>query len=178
MTDGPPRAALIAAIGIAVAAVVAVLVIALTRQQPVTDEQPLAIPAVPAPQSASAECQALLAALPQQLGDYQRAMIAEPAPPGTAAWQPDSAEEPVVLRCGVPPPADFVVGAAIQVVNGVQWFQAPDVDEARSTWLAVDRPVYVALTLPSGSGSAPIQLISNVVAQTMATMPIRPGPPR
>ena len=64
-----------------------------------------------------------MAALPEQLGDYRRAPAAEPAPAGAAAWQASPAAEPVILRCGLDRPADFVVGAPIQVVDAVQWFE-------------------------------------------------------
>jgi hypothetical protein len=40
----------------------------------------------------------------------------------------------------------------------------------------VDRPVYVALTLPAGSGPTAIQSVSDAIARTMAAMPSRPGP--
>ena len=68
--DGPPRALMIAAIVVAVAAVVAILVVAALRQTPATDK-PVAIVSVPAPQADSAECRALVDALPEQLGDFQ-----------------------------------------------------------------------------------------------------------
>ena len=175
MTDGPPRALFIVAISVAVAALVAVLVIAIMRaKQP--HQQALVIPAVPAPQANSAECAMLMAAVPQRLGDYQRATPAAPVPPATAAWRTGDTE-PILLRCGVGEPADFVVGAAIQVVNTVQWFRVTEQSTGRSTWFVVDRPVYVALTLPEGTGATPIQEISNVVAAKLDAAPIRPRPP-
>ena len=176
--DGPPRAALIAAIVLGVAAAVAVLVVAVTQARRPPDEQPLALPVVPAPQAASAECAKLLTAVPQQLGDYRRVTPAEPVPPGAAAWASPTADEPVVMRCGLDRPTDFVVGAPIQVVNAVQWFQATEANSSRSTWFAVDRPVYVALTLPQGSGPTPIQQMSELIGGALPAVPIRPGPPR
>ena len=173
--DGPPRSVLIAAIGLGVAAIVAVLAIAVLRQPP-PQVKPVPIVTVPAPKAASPECTALMAALPEQLGDYRRAPAAEPAPPGAAAWRAESDADPVILRCGLDRPAEFVVGAPIQVVEPVQWFELADAD--RSTWFAVDRPVYIALTLPSGSGPTPIQEISEAIAQTMPAEPIDPGAPR
>jgi len=41
--------------------------------------------------------------------------------------------------------------------------------------VCVDRPVYVALTLPDGSGPAPIQDLSDVIERTLTQQPIRPG---
>jgi hypothetical protein len=171
-TDGPPRAALIAALVLAVGAIVVVLAVAVSHRAP---QQPVAISAVPAPHAGNPGCQALLAALPQQLGDYQRATVAAPAPAGAAAWgRPDRNGEPVVLRCGLERPADFVIGAALQVVDAVQWFAART--DGRTTWYTVDRPVYVALTLPQGSGPTPIQQLSDLIADTIAPVPINPAP--
>ena len=162
--DGPPRALMIAAVAIAVTALATVLTIAATRDTPAA---PVVIAAVPAPGAQTPECQALINALPDRLGDLPRA--------GTAAWRANG--EPVILRCGLGRPAEFVVGAPIQVVNDVEWFRIDDAAIARSTWVSVDRPVYVALTLPAGSGPTAIQSVSDVIARTMAAMPIRPGPP-
>ena len=173
--DGPPRALLIAAVAVAVAAIVAVLAIAALRQA-APEQQPVPITSVPAPKAASPQCGALMAALPDQLGDYRRAQAADPAPQGAAAWRAESDADPVILRCGLDRPAEFVVGAPLQVVEPVQWFEVADTD--RSTWFAVDRPVYIALTLPSGSGPTPIQEISEAIAKAMPATPLDPAPPR
>ena len=205
--DGPPKAVLIVALVVAVGAVVAVLAVAAVRQRQPAPE-PIAISTVPAPRAESPECGALIGALPDQLGDYQRAPVVEPAPPGTAAWQSDVGGEALVLRCGLDRPAEFVVGAPLQMVDAVQWFRvgeagaggagvgeagagdagagetgagAPGPGEAgagRSTWFAVDRPVYVALTLPAGSGPTPIQRLSAAIAETLPEQPIDPAPAR
>jgi Protein of unknown function (DUF3515) len=171
--DGPPRALLIVAIVVAVGAIVGILVVAVVRQSP-PGQKTVAIASVPAPKADSAECRALLGALPEQLGDYRRAAAAEPAPSGAAAWTADG--EPIILRCGLDRPAEFVVGSPLQVVDAVQWFELADQD--RITWFAVDRPVYVALTLPQGSGPTPIQVISDVIAKSLPAKPIDPAPPR
>jgi hypothetical protein len=177
---GPPRVLIIAAVALAVAAIGVVLAIAATRETPL---QPVAIPDVPAPHASDPACRALTAALPQRLGDYQRAPVAQPAPPAASAWRAGPDGEPVVLRCGLERPADFVVGVPIQVVDRVQWFrvaaqQQAAGDAGRSTWYTVDRPVYVALTLPSGSGPTPIQQLSELIDRTIAAAPIDPAEPR
>ena len=181
-TDGPPRGLLIAAVAIAAVAIAAVIgLAAVTRHaRPI----PVVIPALEAPQASSPECRSLLSALPERLGEYQRTAPSPPVPPGAAAWLLGGGE-PVVLRCGVDRPDEFVVGAAIQVVDAVQWFQVGSTDAApatsenaaRSTWFAVDRPVYIAVTLPPGSGPTPIQQLSDVIAGRLTAVPIRPGPP-
>jgi Protein of unknown function (DUF3515) len=169
-SEGPPRVALIAAVVLAVGAISVILAIAATRHPP---PQPLAVPTVPAPHAQDPACRALLEALPQRLGDYQRAPIAQPTPPATAAWRTTIDSEPVVLRCGLDRPTDFVVGSPIQQVDRVQWFEARQSD--RSTWYSVDRPVYVALTLPSGSGPTAIQQLSELIDHTMPAVPISPS---
>jgi hypothetical protein len=177
LTDGPPRGLLIAAIGVAVSAVLAVLVIAWLESRPAPPEQ-LVIPAVPVPDGNTAECAAVMAALPQRLGDYERAQPADPAPPATAAWRKGDGDQPILLRCGVGQPADFVVGVDLRVISDVQWFPVSQNDTGRSTWFVVDRPIYIALTLPKGTGAAPVQVMSELVAAKLPAVPIRPGPPR
>ena len=173
--DGPPRALMIAAIVVAAGAVIGILGFAVLRQAP-SGQRPVAIASMPAPKADSTECHALLDALPQQLGDYRRAAAADPAPAGAAAWQETDGGEPVVLRCGLERPVDFVLGSPLQVIDPVQWFRLTDGE--RSTWFAVDRPVYVALTLPQGSGPTPIQTISEVIAKSLPAKPIDPAPVR
>jgi hypothetical protein len=193
--DGPPRALLIAAIVVAVGAIVTILVVVALRQRPVP-EQPVAIVTIPAPQADSAQCLELVEALPERLDDYRRATVAEPAPSGAAAWRATPDGEPVVLRCGVERPAEFVLGSPLQVVDAVSWFRVGEEgagetgvgeagagetgadDDGRSTWFAVDRPVYVALTLPPGSGPTPIQEISRVIANLLPAKDVDPAPVR
>ena len=180
--DGPPRALLIAAIVVAAGAIIGILVFAGLRAGP-PGQRPVAIATVPAPKADTAECRALFDALPQQLGDYRRAAAADPAPAGAAAWQATADGEPVILRCGLDRPAGFVVGSPIQVVDAVQWFGVGEAgagsdpaDKGASTWFAVDRAVYVALTLPQGSGPTPIQAISEVIAKSLPAKQIDPAP--
>ena len=183
--DGPPRALMIAAIVVAAGAIIGILVFAALRQAP-PEQRPVVIASVPAPKADSAECRALLDALPDELGDYRRAAAADPTPAGAAAWQTTPDGEPVILRCGLDRPGEFVVGSPVQVVDAVQWFRVgeagagsePASDQGRSTWYAIDRLVYVALTLPQGSGPTPIQTISEVIAKSLPAKPIDPAPVR
>lgn len=169
----PPMALLIAGLVLGVVAVGAVLAVSASRRP--APPPPVAIAAVPAPQADSPECQGLLATLPDPLGDLQRAVAADPVPAGAAAWR--TSGDPVILRCGLDRPAEFVVGSPIQQVDDVQWFRLEDRGLSRTTWICVDRPVYIALTLPDGSGPAPIQNLSEVIGRTMPAMPIRPARP-
>lgn len=177
---GPPRAVIFAAVGLAVMTIGVILAIAATRGSP---PRSVTVPPVPAPQSDSPACRSLAAALPERLGDYRRVPITPPAPVSAAAWRAGPDAAPVVLRCGLDRPGDFVIGSPIQVVDKVQWFEAAAErqsagDVGSSTWYTVDRPVYVALTLPSGSGPSPIQQLSDVIDRAMAPVPIAPAPAR
>jgi len=178
--DGPPRGAIIAAIAVAAVSVVGLLGF-VALQWASAPERPVAIVSIPAPQAEGDACRALLDAIPDRLGDYDRATVAQPAPAGAAAWRRDGSDasevdDPVIMRCGLEQPLDFVAGAPVQMVDEVSWFRIADT--GRTTWTTVDRPVYVALTLPDGSGPSPIQLISQAVAKSMPAVAVNPGPAR
>lgn len=138
-------------------------------------DSPLVLPAVPAPAAGSPECAALVAALPARLqsGPEQldRRPLATPSPTGAAAW---GVQHTVVLRCGLDRPVELTPTAGLLEVNGVRWLRLPGQD-ATSTWVAVDRPVYVALTLPDNSGTGPLQDVSNAIGATMAARPVEPA---
>ena len=139
--------------------------------------EPYAAVPLPSPGAESEACTTLIEALPPALGEANQVALTEPAPPGTAAYRmPDA--EPVVVRCGLPAPSSFVVGVGLQAVNEVQWFSEPDPDPAvtSSTWVAVDRPEFVAVTLPEGSGTGPIQDLSDALAASMDEIEPDPAP--
>ncbi len=85
----------------------------------------------------------------------------------------------MIVRCGLQRPDDFVIGSPIQVVDRVQWFRVSgQSDDRSSTWYTVDRPVYVAITLPAESGPTPIQDLSAIIDRAIAATPIDPAPVR
>ena len=75
----------------------------------------------------------------------------------------------MVLRCGLPRPAELTPTSALLVVNGVSWLRLDDgvPDPVIVTYVAVDRPVYVVLTAPTAAGSGPLQQVSDVVRTTL-----------
>lgn len=164
-----------AAVALPIAMVVGVVVAAvIAGRDPV--QEPVALGTVPAPAAESPECTALIAALPEDIGDFGRAELVDPAPAGAAAWQADDAKE-VVLRCGVDRPLEFNAASALQMVDEVQWFEVPGVEGLdASTWFAVDRGVYVALTVPHGSGPSPLQDASAAISGALEQRPIDPAP--
>lgn len=140
------------------------------------DTRPFAVATVDAPQADSASCTRLLAALqgdlPAGTGTLPRRAIADPAPAGVRAWAADPT--PVVLRCGLPRPAELTPTSALLEVNGVRWLPLDDglPQPQVVTSVAVDRPVYVALTVPTGVGSGPLQAVSDVVRTALPAQPV------
>jgi hypothetical protein len=134
---------------------------------------PLALPGVDAPDARSASCTSLMKALPTTLPDEGRTLrtlrIAAPAPPATAAWGGDRGE-PVVLRCGLVRPGELTPTSALREISGVSWL--PVEGQGAATWYVVDRPVYVALTMPAGSGTGPLQDVSTTVDDTLPARPV------
>jgi hypothetical protein len=166
------------AIALPVALVVGVLVAAIAvNSSPAHD--PVALGPVDAPDAASAQCSTLLDALPDELGDYSRADLADPAPVGVRAWvSAEENAEPVVLRCGLPRPVGFDVAAPLQVIDGVQWFEVSGENDGidASTWFVVDRGTYIALTIPGDSGPTPLQDASSAVSAALPQQPLDPAP--
>ncbi len=136
---------------------------------------PLALPPSPAPEAGTPECSAVLSALPNELlirGELvPRRPLAQPAPPGTVAWG-DAEHDPVVVRCGLEAPAELTPTSQLADTSGVSWL---DLSAGGTTsWLAVDRPVYVALTAPADAGTGPMQDLSAVLGRTLPKQPVFP----
>jgi hypothetical protein len=162
---------LIAAIGLSLTAVIAVIVAAtVVNNLPVTSvTDPLPVSSVESPGANSAACVALMAALPDPLSTLPRRPLAQAQDPslaGVAAW----GDPAVVLRCGLPTPAELTCSASIQQANGVAWL--PLAGQGTTSYIAVDRSVRIALTVPDGTGTGPWQEISNLVAATLPERPI------
>ncbi|HEY7595184.1 MAG TPA: DUF3515 domain-containing protein [Actinophytocola sp.] len=166
---------------LAVGVVVAGLVLT-SGDEPVTNPSttaaprtgPVAVVGVDAPDARSADCASLMKALPNTLPDsgktLHRLAIAKPAPPAAAVWGGDRGE-PVVLRCGLPRPDELTPTSALRDISGVQWL--PIEGAGATTWVVVDRAVYVALTVPAGSGTGPLQDVSAAVGGALPARPVR-----
>lgn len=138
------RTPVYAALVLAVVLVVGVLIGARVVFERAGD-RPVALPELPAEQADSPECTGLIADLPDSLGDFDRAELAEPAPARAAAWSKTSTER-VTLRCGVDAPAQWTEGAETEQTGGVEWLPVSDPDTELTTWYSVDRSVVVAVT--------------------------------
>ncbi|WP_053736928.1 DUF3515 domain-containing protein [Nocardia sp. NRRL S-836] len=135
---------------------------------------PLALVSIDAPDAGSPPCTSLVEKLPLGLPSGKdmlpRREVATPAPPAAVAWG-DAQHDPVVLRCGLPRPAELTPSAQLRVISDVQWLQLPG--SGSSTWVVVDRGVYVALTVPDDAGTGPLQDISTTVRDLLPKQPVR-----
>lgn len=174
---GRSPALIATAVALPIALLVGVIVMAVIARQNVTRE-PLALGSVPAPAATGPACTALLPELPNSLGDYTNADLAQPAPPATKAWQLPDGGEPIVLRCGLDRPLEFNRASPLQVVNGVNWFAVRDQTSGvtSGTWIAVDRGTYIAVTMPDSAGPTPLQDISEAIKKAVPEQPLDPGP--
>ncbi|HEY0803669.1 MAG TPA: DUF3515 domain-containing protein [Pseudonocardiaceae bacterium] len=132
---------------------------------------PVILVPVSAPQAGSAGCAALTRALPATLSNganpLHRRPLAAPAPQAAAAW---GAGDPVVLRCGIERPPELTATSELLDVSGVRWFQVTG--SGAATWYAVDRKAVVALTLPDGVATGPIQDVSTAITAAMPAVPV------
>lgn len=137
---------------------------------------PVALVPVEAPSASTAECTTLLTTLPKTLTsgetELTRLPIADPAPPGALAWGSKRAD-PLVLRCGLNRPGELVSTSGLREISGVKWL--PVDGDGAVTWFVVDRPVYVALTVPDRTGTGPLQEISEVVASSLTAKQVEPA---
>jgi hypothetical protein len=171
--DGPPRKLLIGIAIFGAVAALAVLFGVLKFAQFQDDKKPMAITNIPAPQANSPLCVDMTKAYPDSMaGDWKRAQIVEPKPPAAAAWR--RGQDSVVARCGVDRPAEFTVGTSVEQINGVQWFRVTDAAVGITTWFAVDRGVYIAVTMPDGSGTEPLVEMSDAIGKALPA--VKPDP--
>ncbi|MEO6881641.1 MAG: DUF3515 domain-containing protein [Mycobacteriaceae bacterium] len=166
------------AIALPVALVVGVVVAAVFAQR-TPAIAPVALASAPAPDSGSAACATLLSSLPDVLGDARRAALVSPVPAGTAAWRTDDeTADPLILRCGTPRPAEFTAAAALIAVNGVKFLEIRGAKQGPSatSYVDVDRGVYITLTLPNGAGSGSVQQLAELIAAKLPAKPLDPEP--
>ncbi len=139
-----------------------------TAELPPRPSGPLALVPVDAPDAGTPSCTNLVNALPAKLPsngkELTRLPIADPAPLGAAAWAGDRGE-PVVMRCGLGKPAEYKQTAQLRQVNKVNWL--PVEGDGATTWYTVDRPVYIALTIPDNAGTGVVQEMSDTIAKAV-----------
>lgn len=165
--DEPRRGMLLMVLALPVILVVAVVVGGIIWSNVNSSStEPLGLAAVPSPGGTGRYCTDLATALPATLGGAaKRTLIG--APDGSAAW----GDPAIILRCGLPTPAELTCSSQLTQISGpnslqgVLWLQRSE--GGQTTYLAADRPVRIALTLPDGAGSGAIQELSAVISGVM-----------
>ena len=123
---------------------------------------PVTVAAPPANSAADAPCTKLLGLLPITLNGL-------PGRPALSTWTYVVAwgDPAIVLRCGVPRPHGLVPGsdAFTAGVNGVAYW----VDHARkdTVFTAIDRAVYIEVSVPTQYAGGPLAPISNAITAAL-----------
>lgn len=136
---------------------------------------PLPLAPVPAPEAESPECASVLDALPRELSvddaDVPRRALADPAPDGAVAWG-DADHDPITVRCGITAPAELEPTSPLLEVSGVSWLEISEA--GNSTFLAADRPVYIALSMPQNTGTGTLQDLSGIIREELPEQDVFP----
>ena len=150
-----------------------VVILALAFSGGTSGSGPSAVKVTPPP--AVAACGTLMASMPSSLGDLSSRTVT-PASSQVRAW----GDPAVVLRCGVERPAALVPGSTDPQISiaplgssaaGVLWDQ-PDVESdgtAPTVFTAVDRDVYIEVTIPAGNQQVPLPQISGLILAAFPT---------
>jgi Protein of unknown function (DUF3515) len=133
------------------------------------DLPPLPVAVPPVTPEADASCPALMGQLPLELAGEQSRPVDSDSP-YAYAW----GEPPVVLVCGVERPATLEPTSPLIQVNGVNWLVDTS-DPDSIVWTAVDRPVYVQVTVSADTDSAPVTALCQVINDTLPLQPVDAG---
>lgn len=120
--------------------------------------------APPSDPAAVAPCTKLLQTLPERLGNLlPRVVHPKPDSLFVVAW----GNPAVILRCGVPRPADLKPGSSafVPVVNGVAFLEH-DTSDAH-VYTSIDRSVYVEVSFPKKAGSGELPLVATAIAKAL-----------
>jgi len=122
---------------------------------------PITVAAPPADPATDAPCAQVLSVLPIELGQLApRVVHAEPDSPNVVAW----GNPAVVLRCGVGRPAGFVPTSDL-VLSGVYWLPVKTKDA--TVFTAIDRAVYVEVTVPAKQAYVPLPQLGRAIASKL-----------
>lgn len=151
------------AIGLTVVVIAVVAILAGRSASPTSTDSSaaLTVGTVDQPGASGKYCTTVMSALPDDLSGLTKRTLSDPAP-GVQAW----GDPAVVLRCGLPDPAELTCSAALDQIDNVAWLVLSDSDA--TTFIAVDRPVRVAVTFTdpesASAHTGPIQQISDLLA--------------
>ena len=141
-----------------------------TTSAPRGDLPPVQVDTPEVTPAADLACPVLMQQLPLELAGESSRMVASDTP-FAYAW----GDPPVVLVCGVAPPAGFVVGVQGIVINGVEWFVDTS-DPDTVLWTTVDRNVPVQMQVPASTDSALVTAASTIIATAIPFTEPTPAP--
>lgn len=130
---------------------------------PIVATGPVPVPAFGHPGADTAACKVLMPKLPEDLSGSKQRAVEGGDNEGVAAW----GDPVILLRCGVETPQELNCSAALTQVDGVAWLQLDSDGSPDTTYIAADRSVRIAITLPDQSGTGPIQEISDVISANL-----------
>ena len=145
---------------------VAVTLGVINKNNPVVDTGPLPISTVGQPGADSAACKSLMPELPNELSGAARRTL-EGGGDGIAAW----GDPAVILRCGQETPEELTCSSALTEINSVKWLQLTDAGLGATTYIAADRTVRIAVTIPDGTGTGAIGDLSSIIGSTLKVRP-------
>ncbi len=134
----------------------------INNANPVVATGPVPVPAFGQPGADSAACKTLMPKLPTDLAGSKQRPVEGGGNESVAAW----GDPLIILRCGLETPQELNCSAVLTLVDDVAWSQLND-GQPETTYLAADRSVRIAVTLPEGTGTGPIREISDVIAATL-----------
>lgn len=129
----------------------------------------------PTPSAAAIEpCAQVLSELPVDLDGNQPRQV-HPYPDEGApavAW----GNPPIVLQCGVARPKELVASSGDEafLINAVAWL--PVADSKQTVWTAVDRAVYIRVSVPKSYPQPPLATISDAIAKALPPLCHLPDP--
>jgi hypothetical protein len=135
------------------------------------------VAAPPSDASAVAPCTKVLEQLPTSLSDLPaRVVHPQPDSPFVVAW----GDPPIVLRCGVARPAGLHASSSADTItsDGVV-FLVGDQTNGDNAFTAVDRDVYVEVTVPTSYDQPPLGPLADAIAKALpaiCTVPAAPVP--
>lgn len=126
----------------------------------------VSVPAPPPNPAADTPCTALLADLPTSIPASNGALAGRPAESTwtyVAAW----GDPAIVLRCGVPRPAQLVPNssALLVPVNGVSFL--PVNGKKDNVFTAVDRAAYIEITVPTSYLQPPLGPLADGISKAL-----------
>jgi hypothetical protein len=128
---------------------------------------PVPVSAPPSTDAATvSRCADVISELPLVLdGQAVRRTVSDPPSGSVQAW----GEPAIVLRCGVSRPKDLVPGSDAQLFAFTPGGPYYDVttQHGANVFTAVDRAVYIAVTVPSKYHSDPMPTVSRAIAKVL-----------